>query len=107
MGKFQREKGKRGEREAAKELSRLLGIPVTRSQQFKGSPESADLAGVDGLHIEVKRTERLRLYKAIEQAAAESGGDCSIVLHRRNNKPWVAIVFLGDLSDVAGIINRI
>ena len=37
MGKYQREKGKRGEREAAKELSRLPGIPVTRSQQFKGT----------------------------------------------------------------------
>ena len=73
MGKAQRDKGKRGEREAAVELTKALGVLVERTRQFKGSPNSADLEGVDGLHFEVKRTERLSLYPAIEAGRAGRG----------------------------------
>ena len=92
MGKRAREKGKRGEREAARELGELLGTPVTRAQQFKGGQHSADLDGAIGLHLEVKRTERLRLYPALEQAESQAGENCPVVVHRRNGKRWVAIV---------------
>ena len=94
MGKAQRDKGKRGELEASHKLSELLGVPVRRSQQYHGAAGSADLAGVDGLHFEVKRTERLNLYDALEQAAGDCGDDIPVVIHRRNSKPWVAIIYL-------------
>ena len=104
MGMMQREKGKRGEREAAAKLTELLGVPVRRSQQFKGIPEAADLHGVPGLHIEVKRCERLSLYRAMEQAKCESGNDCPVVLHRRNGKRWVFIGYLDDLVKLSEAI---
>jgi hypothetical protein len=54
-----RQKGKRGEREAARVLSHHLGIKVKRGIQFQGSPDSPDVSGlgVIGLHPEVKRDE--------------------------------------------------
>ena len=55
-----------------------------------------------GLHIEVKRTERLNLYDALEQAIDDMAeDDIPVVLHRRNHKPWVAIVRLDDLPRLA------
>jgi len=91
----------------ARELTRLLGVPVTRSQQYKGGQHSADLIGAVGLHFEVKRTERLRLYQAMEQAAKDAGENTPIVLHRRNGKRWLAIVYLDDIVEVAGVIGEI
>jgi len=107
MGMMQREKGKRGEREAAAKLTELLGVPVRRSQQYKGTPEAADLHGVPGLHFEVKRCERLGLYRAVEQAEHESGDDCPVLLHRRNGKRWVAVFYLDDLVDIAKAVNKL
>lgn len=104
MGKHQREKGKRGEREAAIELTFLLGTLVERTQQFKGSPQSADLEGIPGLHLEVKRVERLSLYPALEKAESESGNDCPVLLHRRNGKRWVFIGYLDDLLTVSNAV---
>ena len=57
---------------------------------------------IPGLHCEVKRTEALSLYAAIEQAADEAGeGDLPVVFHRRNQKPWLAVVRLDDLPALA------
>lgn len=100
MSKSQRDKGKRGELEASRALSKVLGVPVWWSQQYHGAAGSADLAGVDGLHFEVKRTERLILYDAMEQAAGDCGDEIPIVIHRRNNKKWVTMVYLDDLMSL-------
>lgn len=58
-GRKSRQKGQRGEREAAKVLSTLWGMEVVRGVQFSGSPDSPDLKGLTkiGLHPEVKRDE--------------------------------------------------
>ena len=98
MGKFSREKGKRGEQELATKL-RELGLDwVYRSQQYCGSAISADLLGISGVHAEVKRCESLSLYKAYEQAKQDCGdsGDMPTVFHRKNGKPWLAVVSLED-----------
>jgi hypothetical protein len=60
-----------------------------------------------GLHFEVKRTERLSLYDALEQAERDSGDNCPVVLHRRNRKRRTAIVYLDDLVDVGKVTNEI
>lgn len=67
-----------------------------RSQQYCGTAESADLLGVPGIHAEVKRCESLSLYKAYEQAKQDSGDsdDIPTVFHRRNGKPWLAVLSL-------------
>ena len=107
MSKTEREKGKRGEREAAKKLSKLLGVPVARTQQFKGTPISADVEGIDGLHIEVKRREKLNFNKALETSWMEAGENYPIVLTRRNQKAWVAICYLDDLLEIAKILTTV
>ena len=98
-GKRSKEKGKRGEREAAKAVSEILNIPMRRGQQFSGLGGD-DVTGWSGIHIEVKRTERLNLYAAIEQSARDTASNCvmPIVMHRKNGKPWVVCCYLDDLA---------
>ena len=98
-----RDKGCRGEREAAAEVARVLKCDACRGQQHCGGSESPDVKhSLPGLHIEVKRTERLNLYDALEQAIDDMAeDDIPIVLHRKNHKPWVAIVRLDDLPRLA------
>ena len=98
MGAKSRRKGCRGELEAAAELRRLFRVDAHRGRQFRGTEDSPDvLAAIPGVHVEVKRVEALRLYSALDQAAADAGENAPVVLHRANQKPWVAIVRLCDL----------
>ena len=106
-GKASRNKGKVGEREAAKVLSELLGIEVRRAQQFAGGVDSADIIGVPGLHVEVKRVEKLRLYSAMEQSVNDGGINCPIVMHRTNNHPWLVSLQVGDLVRLSRIITDV
>jgi len=105
-----RSKGKRGELEFAKYIveqfrnTTIGGEPVTcrRGCQFKGGEDSPDVVTNLPVHFEVKRTERLRLYDAVDQAMRD-GGDAAVVAHKANHKPWVAILpmdaFLNLLAD--------
>ena len=102
MGSKSRRKGKRGELEAAAELRRLFGVPAQRGRQYHGCDDAPDVrVAIPRVHVEVKRTESLRLYAAIAQAVADAGEHIPIVLHRANHKPWVAIVRLDDLLPLA------
>ena len=76
-----REKGKRGEREWAA-FCRDQGYPnIRRGQQYSGI-EGEDVVGLPGIHIEVKRVERLSLYDAIDQAKRDTKpGRIPIVAH--------------------------
>lgn len=65
MGKMQREKGKRGERELAGIL-RKYGFDSRRGQQYSGANGDADVAGLPGIHVEVKRVERLNISEAMK-----------------------------------------
>jgi len=102
MGRKSRDKGQRGEREAAAELRRLFGTDARRGRQYQGSDDAPDvISGIHGVHVEVKRAEQRRLYAAIEQAVADAGDNIPLVLHRSNGKPWLAIVRLDDLPQLA------
>ena len=102
MGRKSRDKGASGERELAHELSRLFGIEARRGCQYHGGPGSPDVeAGIPGVHFECKRTERLRLHEALDQAIADAGENLPVVVHRQNRKPWVVIVRLDDLPKLA------
>lgn len=93
-----REKGKRGEREAASFLTDE-GFPARRGQQFAGSPDSPDVVCpfLKGVHFEVKRTQRTDLYGWLAQAKADAGAKLPVVLHRKNDARWVAILDARDL----------
>lgn len=93
MGKINsRDKGARGEREWA-EVLRGYGYEAERGCQHSGGKDSPDVkTDMPGIHWEVKRTERLDLYGAIEQSKRDAGEDeMSPVAHRKNHKPWVVI----------------
>ncbi len=94
MGMMSRRKGAAGEREAARKLTEILGTRFVRGRQFRGGPDSPDLAGeLPGLHVEVKRVERLRIWEAVAQARRDAGTEqVPVVMHRANGKPWVMIV---------------
>jgi Holliday junction resolvase len=101
MSRMSRNKGKRGERDAAKELNRLFGLKTRRAQQYCGEAGDADLLGVDGLHVEVKRTERFHMHPALEQADSDrKAGETPLVLTRQNLKSWVFCCYLEDLPKV-------
>lgn len=94
MGKINsREKGKAGERDFAKFL-RAHGVEARRGQQFSGGDDSPDVVhAIDGVHFEVKRTERLELHAALKQAIIDAPeGAMPVVAHRRNRGDWIAIV---------------
>lgn len=102
MGGKSRRKGCRGELEAAAELRRLFGVEARRGRQYRGSDDAPDVrSAIPEVHFEVKRVEALRLYPALEQAAADAGENVSVVLHRANQRPWVALVRLDDLPRLA------
>ncbi|MDA9858959.1 hypothetical protein N9D23_12635 [Rubripirellula sp.] len=106
MGRRSRNKGKRGEREAAREIARVLGISARRGQQYAGGSDSPDVVtGCDDLHIEVKRTERLSLYKALDQSITDAGERLPLVLHRSNHRSWVVVLRLDDLTRLTEILN--
>lgn len=96
MGKFSRDKGKRGERELAS-LLRSYGYDAKRSVQYCGANGDADVVGLDGIHIECKRVEHLNLYDAMAQAEHDKrDGEVSTVMHRKNNCEWLVSMRLVD-----------
>ena len=100
-------KGKRGERELAKELNAIFGTDCRRGQQYHGL-EGEDVVGLPGVHVECKRTERLSVYEAMEQAVDDAqGDDVPLVCHRRNKRQWLAIVQLVDIPRLIEVLQRL
>ena len=98
------QKGKDGERELAKVLTALLGVKCRRGQQHTGL-EGEDVVGIDGIHIECKRDERLNLKKAYEQAQRDAkDDDIPVVCHRKNREPWMITFALSELVDLVQVI---
>jgi Holliday junction resolvase len=94
--KNSRNKGKTGELEVAN-LLKEHGYNTRRGQQYSGLAGDADVVGLPNIHIEVKRTERLSLYEAMEQAKRDAKeGYLPTVFHRRNRKNWVVIMEFDD-----------
>jgi len=90
MGRSQREKGKRGERLAAKAVSQAIRLPARRGVQFKGGADSADLeVELEGVHWEVKFVERESIRSWMKQAEADSGGLVPVVLSKKAREPWL------------------
>ena len=105
MSRMSRNKGKRGELELAAEFRRLFGVDARRGVQYSGGTDSPDVVtDLPGVHIEVKRTERLSLYPAMKQAAMDAGDKVPVVCHRANRQEWVAIVRLNDLPQLASLL---
>lgn len=90
-----RRKGKEGENELAKVL-REYGYDTHRGVQYHGGPDSPDVVGLPGIHIECKRVEKLNIYDAISQAKRDAGILLRAVFHRKNNCEWLVTMPLED-----------
>lgn len=102
MGRTSREKGARGEREFAA-LCRAHGYPeAVRTAQHAGkNGGQPDVVGLPGVHIEVKRTEALRLYDAVDQAKRDApAGRLRAVAHRKNNADWLIVMPADDWFEI-------
>mgnify|MGYP006978871630 CR=1 FL=1 len=66
--------------------------------------EIPDLTGLPGIHIEVKRVERLNVSEAMKQAVRDSTrfGGIPTLFHRRNYEPWFVTMRLTDWLKLYG-----
>ena len=96
-----RNKGKRGELEAAKFLT-AEGFPARRGQQFAGGTDSPDVVceSLAPLHFEVKRVEAGNPYNWVAQAKRDAGKKLPVVLHRRNDCEWLVILPAADFLKI-------
>lgn len=96
-----RNKGARGERELANRLRSYYGFDTRRGQQYSGANGDADVVGLDCIHIECKRVEKLNLYDAMAQAVRDAREDeLPTVMHRKNNCEWLVTMRLDDWVDL-------
>lgn len=91
-------KGTRGENELCAYLT-AAGYPAHRNdQRYIGGTGNPDIEarGLEHLHIEVKRVERLNVTEAMHQAERDAAGKTPVVVHRRNREPWLITLKLAD-----------
>jgi|AACY02.2.fsa_nt_gi hypothetical protein len=107
MGKSQRAKGARGEREAAHALTAATCRPWRRAvgQHRHGAdvPDVEPDGWTSDVWIEVKRGKRPRIYAALQQAsdAACHHGMVPVALTRADGGPWLVTFQLEDIFAVA------
>lgn len=97
MGVKSQKKGRGGELEICRILQ-AHGIPAEPGQavSYGATP---DIVGVDGVHCEIKRVERLNVPAAMQQAvrdAAKFQDGVPVLFHRRNRSPWLCTMLLED-----------
>ena len=98
-----RQKGKRGELELV-HILREYGFDVRRGQQYCGANGDADIVGIDGLHIECKRVEKLNINEALMQSTQDAKeNEIPCVMHRRNGEPWKVTLWLDHFVNVCEV----
>jgi len=97
-------KGKDGELEFARFCRDQGYNEARRGQQYSGIAGDADVVALPGVHVEVKRREKLNLYDAIGQAVKDASGrgegDLPIVAHRKNNCEWLITMRAEDWFEI-------
>lgn len=83
MSKLSRTKGKVYERHVSNTL-KAMGHTTRRGVQFQGGPDSPDVVGIKGIHIECKHMAKVNVHAAMKQAAADAGESVPAVFHRVN-----------------------
>ena len=97
MGLKSQRKGKAGELEIVS-LLRKYGYNVRRGKSLSYG-EEPDVSGLPGIHVEVKRRERLDLSKAMDQSVRDSRrfhDGFPAVFHRKNGEEWQVTMLLSD-----------
>lgn len=98
MGKPSRDKGKRGEREAAAEARRLWAAPdARRSRQVDGGLTSDLVNALPQAHVEVKRRRNLAVARFLDQADEDRRAhEYPVVLMREDGGPWLVLLRMED-----------
>ena len=101
MGRNQQNKGRRGERELSRKLNEL-GFNTSPADPLNFG-KIPDVIGLPDIHIECKRTEKLRLSEAMKQAIQDAdkfkdGLPC--VFHRKNREQWLVTMPLKDWANL-------
>lgn len=101
-GRKSQSKGRRAEIELSNYL-RERGFTEARAGKPLNYGTEPDVIGIDGLHIECKRHEKLQLNKWYEQAAADAErmqDGKPVVIHRQNRRKWMITLSLEDFIEV-------
>lgn len=98
MSGMQRRKGARGELEVV-QMARAAGfLDAARTSDGRTQAGRGDIAGIPGVHLEVKRREKLAVRAWLDQAAAEAHPhDLPVVAFRQNAGEWYAALPLDEL----------
>lgn len=96
MGRLSRNKGKAFERLVANAI-RGMGHAARRGVQYRGGPDSPDVVGIPGVHIECKHCARVNIHAAMRQAAADAGENVPVLIHRVNRGDVCLTVRLADV----------
>lgn len=103
MGKAEREKGKRFERDVANWLKKNGFEKAMRSAQHSGKAgDAADVVGLPGIHLECKAVEKAQLYDWVQQVTRDSAGTGNkpVIIWKRNRMPWLAIMMADDFMEL-------
>jgi len=94
-----RQKGAAGEREVATILREELKLEIHRNWQQQAAEGGADLSGVPGWAIEIKRGKNIRLSDAWQQAATQAARTKSkpVLIYRFDRQDWFAMMSFFDL----------
>ena len=97
-GRGSQAKGRRGEIELAEYL-REHGVTTARPGAALNFGTEADVVGLNGLHIECKRHERVEVAKWYAQARADAErmkDGKPVVIFRQNRREWMVTLSLDD-----------
>ena len=101
-------KGKRGELEVARILRENGFEDARRTAQYCGNTgDAADVVGLDGFHLEVKRCETIRIMEWLKQAIRDCKGKIPLVVFRRNNDEWFVCLRLVNFLDLLKKIKKL
>lgn len=101
-GRRSQSKGRRGEIELAEYL-REHGVPDARPGSALNFGAEPDVVGLDGIHIECKRHERVEIARWYDQARADAArmrDGKPVVIFRQNRRPWLVTLSLDDFLAV-------
>ena len=100
-GRRSRNKGANAERELCNIL-KAHGIQAQRTAPLQAGREStdADVLAFDGIFLEVKRHEALRMEEWCKEAESQAGERVPVVAWRRNNQSWRVSLPLDDFVDL-------
>ena len=102
MGRSERQKGASGEREIVN-LLKGRGLKAQRTAPLQASRDSsdADVLGVEGMWLEIKRRERVSIDAwCTEAEAACPASSTPCVVWRRSRQPWRVALSLDDFLDL-------